>query len=343
MSRLLCVALGSLLFCCRPNYFQIQSEYAQGETPPPPAYDNRAHWAALPTLKDAADSVPNKSSLKDQQAEATADVFFIHPTTFTHKPTNQFIWNADVNDAALNRKTQESTILNQASIFNGSCRVYAPYYRQAHYHAFVTTRPEDARQALDLAYEDVKAAFEYYLTHYNQGRPLVLAAHSQGTVHAVRLLKDFFDGKELRKQLVVAYLVGRAISPAAFATIIPTEKPDETGVWASWCTFGRDYYPDRYDDYYKGSQSTNPLLWNSSKDFAPKELNLGGVGYRFTFAPQMADAQNQDGILWINRPNVQGARLVKNTNWHRADMNLFYMNIRENVKVRIDAWWKMNP
>ncbi len=148
MSRLFCVALGSLLFCCRPNYFQIQSEYAQGVKPPPPAYDNRAHWAALPTLKDAADSVPNKSNLKDQQAEATADVFFIHPTTFTHKPTNQFIWNADVNDAALNRKTQESTILNQASIFNGSCRVYAPYYRQAHYHAFITTRPEDARQAL---------------------------------------------------------------------------------------------------------------------------------------------------------------------------------------------------
>ena len=141
---------------------------------------------------------------------------------------------------------------------------------------------------------------------------------------------------------MVAYLVGRAILPNAFVTILPTEKPDETGVWASWRTFGRDFYPSRYADYYKGSQSTNPLLWNSSKDFAPKELNLGGVGYRFTFAPQMADAQNQDGILWINRPYVRGARLVKNTNWHRADMNLFYMNIRENVKVRIEIWWKTN-
>ncbi|MFM8740403.1 MAG: hypothetical protein ACKOC0_09380 [Cytophagales bacterium] len=75
---------------------------------------------------------------------------------------------------------------------------------------------------------------------------------------------------------------------------------------------------------------------------AQKELNPGGVAYHFTFAPQMTDAQNQDGILWIHRPNVTGAKLVKNTNWHRADMNLFYMNIRENVSLRIAAWHKLH-
>lgn len=341
MLRLIFFSLCLLLFSCKASYYQIPTSFSQAVSPPAPDYSNAAHWASLPTKKDAADSVPHKSNLKNEQAAATADVFFVHPTTFTYKPTNQFVWNGDVNDVALNQKTQESTILNQASIFNGSCRIYAPYYRQAHYHAFITTNRNDATQALDFAYQDVRAAFEYYLKHYNQGRPIVIASHSQGTVHAERLLKEFFDGKDLKKQLVVAYLIGRAVSPKVFATIVPTEKPDEVGVWASWCTFGRDFYPARYQDYYKGSQSTNPLLWNSSKDFAPKELNLGGVGYHFTFAPQMADAQNQEGILWINRPYVRGAKLVKNTNWHRADMNLFYMNIRENVKQRIDAWYKM--
>jgi hypothetical protein len=53
----------------------------------------------------------------------------------TSRPSD---WNADVNDADMNQKVDESTILNQASVFNGSCRVYAPRYRQAHYHAFVT-------------------------------------------------------------------------------------------------------------------------------------------------------------------------------------------------------------
>ncbi|MFY8049688.1 MAG: DUF3089 domain-containing protein, partial [Erythrobacter sp.] len=95
------------------------------------------------------DSVPLKSNLKDEQATAKADVFFIHPTIFTYTPINQYQWNGDVNDQVLNTKTQLSTILNQASIFNGSCKIYAPYYRQAHYHAFITTNRDDAKRALE--------------------------------------------------------------------------------------------------------------------------------------------------------------------------------------------------
>jgi hypothetical protein len=76
------------------------------------------------------------------------------------------------------------------------------------------------------------------------------------------------------------------------------------------------------------------LLWNSSDALATKALNTGGVAFKFTFAPQLADAQNHEGILWINRPNITGSWLVKNKNWHRADMNFFYMNIRENASLR---------
>jgi hypothetical protein len=42
-------------------------------------------------------------------------------------------------------------------------------------------------QALDLAYQDVESAFDYYLTHYNQGRPFIVVGHCQGTTHALRL------------------------------------------------------------------------------------------------------------------------------------------------------------
>src|SRR5204862_6835977 len=151
--------------------------------------------------------------LRNRQSEAIADVFFVHPTIFTEKPTNQYRWNANVDDGIINHQIQNSTILNQATIFNGSCRVYAPYYRQAHLYAFYAKNKVDGQRSLNLAYEDVKAAFEYYLQHYNNGRPIVIASHSQGSYHCERLLKDYFDGKELQKQLVMAYLVGRAISP----------------------------------------------------------------------------------------------------------------------------------
>ncbi len=328
--------------CSRKSYV-IKTDFNNSPVPSAPDYRNADHWASLPDKKDAADSVPLKSGLQDLQNIATADVFFLHPTTFTQEPTNQYQWNADVNDAELNNKTQLSAILNQASIFNGSCRVYAPYYRQAHYYAFITTNRKDRDQALELAYTDVKAAFEYYLTHFHDGRPIVIAAHSQGSQHAERLMKEFFNGKALQHKLVVAYLVGRAISPDAFSEIRPTEKPDETGVWASWNTFARNYFPKTYDSYFKGSLSTNPHLWNSSEEFAGKELNTGGVGYRFTFVPHAVDAQNHQSILWINKPYIKGRAFIRIKTWHRADMNLFYMNIRENVALRIKKFQEMVP
>jgi hypothetical protein len=325
---------------CSAKIYEVKSRFDASPIPPPPNYSLPTHWAALPTKKDAADSVPKKSILKDLQATAQADVFFIYPTIFIKEPQNKYLWNADVNDADLNHLIQTSTILNQATIFNGPCRVYAPYYRQAHLYAFYTSEKGDAVGALNLAYEDVKASFEYYLKNFNQGRPIIIASHSQGSYHGMRLLQDYFDGKELQKHLVAAYLIGRAIKPDTFKNIRPTEKPDELGVWASWNTFGRNYFPDNYNSYFKGSLSTNPLLWNSSDSLATKELNKGGVAFKFTFAPQLADAQNQDGILWIHRPNINGSWLVKNKNWHRADMNFFYVNIRENAALRIEKFFK---
>ncbi len=242
----------------------------------------------------------------------------------------------------LNRQIQQGTILNQASVFNGSCQIYAPYYRQAHLYAFYADDKAEAAKALELAYQDVKTAFEYYLAHFNQGRPIVLASHSQGSYHTERLVKDFFDGKELRKKLVVAYLVGRAIKPDVFITIHPAEKPDEVGVWASWNTFARNYYPKNYELYFKESLSTNPLLWNSGETFASKELNKGGVGPQFTYVPQLADAQNHKGMLWINKPYIKGRIFLRTKRWHYADINLFYMNLRENVALRVEKFLQVN-
>lgn len=324
-----------MINACSPKHHALKVNFDNSSVPTPPDYVNYSHWASLPEKPDAADSIPKKSGLKNLQANATVDVFFIHPTTFTQAPANNYQWNADVYDTVLNRKTQLSTILNQASIFNGSCRVYAPYYRQAHYYAFLTSNRDDANRALDLAYSDVKAAFEYYLANFNEDRPIVIASHSQGSVHAERLIKEFFDGKALQKKLVMAYLVGRAIKPDAFENIHPGERADETGVWASWNTFARGFFPDSYDQYFKGSVATNPMIWNSSEELARKELNTGGVGYHFTFVPNAVDAQNHQQILWVSKPYVKGRVFLRNKVWHFADMNLFYNNIRENVALRI--------
>jgi hypothetical protein len=46
-----------------------------------PDYALESHWAALPQLRDAADSVPRQSGFHNAQADAKVDVFFVNPTS----------------------------------------------------------------------------------------------------------------------------------------------------------------------------------------------------------------------------------------------------------------------
>ena len=332
--------LAAVFSSCSSGIYLVRDPFNSETNPPAPDYSNVSFWAALPEKADAADSVPVGSGLRDEQLTAKADVFFIYPTIFTQQPERANKWNADAADLKLNEGIQTSTIMNQASIFNGCCRVYAPYYRQAHYSVFLTEDRKAAEQALNLAYEDVRNAFNYYLENFNSGRPIIIASHSQGSLHGERLLKEFFDGKPLQEKLVMAYLAGRAIKRDAFREIKPSAQPEQTGAWASWCTFISGYYPESYDRYYKEALAINPLTWNDGPGLAPKQLNKGGVGLKFKFIPQLVDAESHKGLLWINKPYVAGRLFIRIKNWHRADMNLFYANIRENARLRTEQYFR---
>jgi hypothetical protein len=323
-------------FCQIP--FKVLATFEETPIPPKPNYNLVSDWSALPQKVDEADKVPIGSKLVDGQEKALADVFFIHPTIFTYEPTNEFKWNADVNDKELNKKVDASTILNQASVFNGSCRVYAPRYRQAHYSAFTTDLPSNKKQSLDLAYEDIKAAFEYYLANWNDGRPIVIASHSQGTIHAGRLLKDYFEGKKLQNQLVEAYLIGIATPATYFENLKLSTSPDDVGGYVTWNTFHKGFIPDYYNDGLQNAACINPLTWSNTEELVNRKQNLGGVGLNFKFVEKMVGAQVHDGMLWVNRPNMFLALFVKTKIWHKADINLFWNNIRENVALRVDTY-----
>lgn len=303
-------------------------------------YSSPSTWAALPDRKDAADAIPPKSDLMDEQAQATADVFFVHPTIYTYVPNTPYQWNANIQDQYLNHKVDSSTILNQASIFNAAGRVFAPRYRQAHYYSFVTPNKADKDAALQLAYSDIKKAFEYYLAHYNHGRPFIIASHSQGTIHATQLIKEYIDGKPLQKQFVAAYLIGIATPKNTFQQIEPCKNADQTGCFVAWTTFQQGYLPPWHPGKPTELVSTNPLTWTLDENFAPKELNEGGVSYGFKWVKHFADAQNHQGLLWIHTPYVFGRSFVRIKNWHQADMNLFYAPIRNNAKNRVSAYLK---
>lgn len=297
---------------------------------PAPDYSLEQNWSALPFRTDAADKIP-KGQTWISDSLKTVDVFYIHPTMYGKGKK----WNADVANKKLNRKVDNKPVRYQATVFNESCRVYAPRYRQAVVKVFYEDLP-DGEKALDLAYEDVKAAFDYYLKNYNNGRPIIIASHSQGTCHSRRLLKDYFDGKELSKQLVAAYAIGFTINDSMYTILRMCKDATETGCYISWMSYKKGYEPTI--KWSHKTQSLNPLLWSLSKDLAVKDYSLGSMTLNFNKKyPKKTNAIIHDNgyggtILWVET-KVPLLRLLKDM--HIIDYNLFWYDIRKNVKDRI--------
>lgn len=330
---------------CRSRSYTVKKRFKEVATPAPPDYTKTANWFALPGQNDVADLVAGSKATTFTTGDSLkADVFFVYPTIFTGKATDEYLWNANVDNTLLNKRIQNTTIKYQATAFNGAGRMYIPKYRQAQLTAYYTKHAEDAIAAFDTAYSDVKRAFAYYLEHYNNGRPIIIASHSQGTNHAERLLADFFDGKPLQKQLIAAYIVGMPINKNRYKTIKPCATPNDTGCFCSWTTFKRNYYPKTY--YCRGyadAASTNPILWTQADTaFAPRNQNMGGVLYNFKKVhPNIADAQNNKGLLWIRHPRFPGSFLISMKNYHLGDINLFYFNVKQNAIARYNQYFKV--
>ena len=338
--------INTCAFFCAFSIFLLQScaskrpttAFEKSKTPAPPQYADLKYWAAHPDKADPADFVPEGTGLKNEQATAEADVFFLHPTTYTNKSGNDQ-WNADLNNKKLNDKTDNGSIKYQGSLFNGVGRVFAPRYRQAHLYTFYTKDRASAEQAFEIAYDDIRAAFEYYLKTWNKGRPIIIASHSQGTKHAARLLKEFFDNKPLKNRLVVAYIVGLPVPKNAFTTIPVCDNPDQTGCFCSWRTFEKGFEPK-----FPTSNAiavVNPLSMTTNEGLVSDEKHKGGVltGFKKT-KEKLNDAQIHNGILWISKPSFRGSALYRSKNYHAGDYNIFYMNIREDVNRRLGLFWK---
>lgn len=329
-----------IIFSCSKKNYSARPYYQFTSVNGLPDYSSLNYWASHPFKHDAADSVP-KPLRKFYKNDSLADVFFIYPTTLTDYSDQQM--NAAIDDAELNAKTDYSSILYQASVFNESCRVFAPRYRQAHYRAFFLS-DSVAAPYFNLAYADIKNAFEYYLQHYNNGRPIIIAAHSQGTVHAGRLIKDFFEDKPLQNKLVCAYLIGMPVPDTYFTGLKPCKDAAATGCFVSWRTYKTGYTQPNFIAKEKFKCVViNPLTWSDNTGKAARSLNSGGVLTNFNkIVKGVAGCQVHNNILWSSKPRFFGNIFLTRKNYHIADINLFYVNIRQNVKTRIEEFYKKN-
>ena len=320
--------------------YQITLPFDSCVKPPLTDYSVEKNWSALPSKKDLADFVPQE--LNDNQSFAKADLFYIHPTTFVKKAIGPYQWNADINDQEENESVDKSPVKFQASIFNGSCKIYAPRYRQAHFYCFRTQNLSDKWKALDYAYQDIRNAFLYYLKNYNLGRQIVIASHSQGTIHAARLLKEFFSDT-LKKRLVVAYIIGMPVPTDSLPAIDFCHNANQTQCWVSWRSYEHGFVPNNPWVTAEKAICINPISWEYNENYVPKELSKGTVLLpAHKVLQNRCDAQVHGGILWVNKPRFRGSFFYRNPNYHIADLNFYYMDIRLNVENRINAHLLLN-
>ena len=336
--RLLCFCFCTFLFMACWSV-QPKTPFDAAQVPLQPNYSLLDSWAAHPDKDDPADRTPNAKEAPNLQKDASVDVIFLHPTTYTGSLRHQRDWNADVADEKTNRKTDKGSIQYQASIFNGVGRVFAPRYRQAHLHVFYTKKDTlDAQKAVELAYQDTKAAFLYYLEHWNNGRPFILAGHSQGGLLAMRLIRELLEGSPWESQMVTAYIVGWPVQEGYFQATKPCETPEQTQCFCTWRTWERKY--GRKHAHEPNVVCTNPLIWRTTEnEYAPKSLNEGGVVVPFEkIYPEITDAEVCNGILLARKPKFRGSLFFRQKNYHAGDLNLYYMNVRQNAQVRSKAF-----
>lgn len=322
----------------RPDYRQDSSWWAK-----PGLADDPSRWQ--PTLWDGRPLPP----LVPKQRAAT---FFIHPTTYLERDR----WNAPLDpggDAAYRAKL---FVRSQASVFASVSDPWAPKYRQAAYGAFLL-KSENAQKALDLAFSDVKAAFESFLAAQPAERPLILAGHSQGALHLLRLLSEY--GPRLKDRLVAAYVVGWPVSTRAdlpATGLSACDAPRQSACVLSWQSFGEPSNPDMVLDAWEGSRGLNGierrrgdmLCVNPIAGFqrvkATSSANAGtlvpnGAFEDAVLEPGRVGAECRNGFLEIygDIPNL-GPFVLPGNNYHVYDYALFWADIRRDAALRLAAW-----
>ena len=316
------------------------------------AYDDPAMWLSRPGMSGGSPAHWLPQGLSESAEPPGSAVFFIHPTSYLSREH----WNAPLDD----RDSQERAKLfvrGLASPFNHSTELWAPRYRQAAFGALISDKRE-AHQAIDAAYADVAQAFAYFVASVPADRPIVLAAHSQGSLHLIRLLKEKVAGTPLQRRIAAVYAVGWPISvqhdlPAL--RLPACASAGQAGCILSWSSFAEPADPDQLTAIYAGSTGfdgqlrgksdilcTNPLTGGTG-GAAPASANRGTLvpgaglsGGRLTLG--LVPARCEGGLLLIGPPPKLGPYVLPGNNYHVYDIPLFWANVRADMKVRVAAW-----
>ncbi|WP_136161512.1 DUF3089 domain-containing protein [Sphingomonas flavalba] len=321
------------------------------------AYADPAMWYSYPGKGPTDPSLWVPEGYQPAGAPPAA-LFYIHPTTYLERSA----WNAPLDDIEASERAR-LFLRAQASAFNGVATVWAPKYRQATFGAFLTDRA-DAEKALALAYGDVLSAFDRFVKDLPADRPIILAGHSQGSLHLTRLLRERVAGRPIAQRIVAVYIVGWPISVDTDLTALglpPCETAEQAGCLLSWQSFAEPADPSLIFEHYDETTGFNgvsragtPMLCTNPLTGIPftaagAEANLGtlfpskdlkSATIEAGRVPARCDGR---GILLIGEPPELGPYTLPGNNYHVFDYPLFWANVRADIARRLATYLAEQP
>lgn len=286
-----------------------------------------------------------------------ADVFYLCPTGYIKTPKGPMTCTVD--NRGMRLRLQEH-LEHCASAFSTAGNFFAPYYRQASVECLLNLQGDHLQAFADGPVTDILNAFHYYIRHFNQGRPFILAGHSQGSILMQAILSDYFKTyPEVQKRMIAAYCIGFSVTED-FMTKNPhlsfAKGRRDTGCIISFNTEAPGYEGPNIT-LLPNALVINPISWTRDESLAPASQSLGShlvirdaygritrVEDRRYYANARLDLAR--GVVVCSTADPALLKIYGLESFfdpkvlHAGDYALYYYDLRKNAEDRVDAWFK---
>jgi len=277
------------------------------------------------------------------------DVIYYYPTSYTPEAGSGVVVS-DIDDQNMKISARD-WFDRQATIFDDTCNIYAPFYRQLDAsYALTLTNEENDELFQYAASKDAADALDYYFKNYNNGRPFFLAGHSQGSETVLYLLKNYFkEHQDYYSRMIAAYAIGYSVTEEylnenthlKFAT-----SDTDTGVIISYNTEGIENSGKHNAVLLKNTKCINPINWKTDSTYASKEENLdsringndvSGIADAYINVERGSLVTTAD-LKYSMGTNKIVSSIFGPQCFHGNDYDLYYYSLKKNVSDRVNAY-----